>query len=133
MGHPRCGVGGEKSGKYAKGLVGDLPAREGLSEGGFVGGFAAGFGGHIRECGLDVWRFGPDRNVFHLEVIGDVGFREAAGSLGWRGEAVDAGDGAVSVAEARSVAGASRGRSETAGVNRVLDADVEKERFYEGV
>ena len=114
-------------------LVGDLPAGEGLGEGGFVGGFAAGFGCHVGEGCLDVWRFGPDGNVFHFEVIGDVGLGEAAGSLGGWGEAVDAGDGAVSVAEAWGVASAGGGGGEAAGVDGGFEANVEEEGFDEGV
>src|SRR6266478_6576541 len=91
------------------GLIGDLPAGDGLGEGDLVGGFAAGFNGHLREGGEDVGGLGPDGDVLHLVVVGDLGLGEAARIFGGWGEVVDAGDGAVAVAESGGVAGASGG------------------------
>src|SRR5207248_7327216 len=86
------------------GLVGDLPAYRGLGEGGFGCDLAGGGAGHLGEGGLDVVADGPDRNLFHGVAVGDSGLFEAVVD-GDGGEAVDAGDLAVAIAEAGSVAG----------------------------
>ena len=88
--------------------VGDLPAYGGLGEGGFGGDLAAGGTSHVRECGLDVVAEGPDGDFLHGVAVGDGGFFEALVDSDW-GEVVDAGDFAVAVTEAWSVASAGGG------------------------
>ena len=102
-------------------LVGDLPAGHGAGECRFVGGGSAGVVGQFGERGEDVGGLGPDRNVFQRVVVDDVSFGEAVGGRG-RGEAVDAGDDPVAVAETRRDADSGGGWSVAAGVNAALAA-----------
>ncbi len=113
-------------------LVGDLPAYGGLGEDDGVGGLAGGGVGHGGEGGLDVVAFGPDGDFLHGVGVGDGGLFEAVVN-GDGSEAVDAGDLAVAVAEARSVAGSGSGDGVAADVNAGLDGLLEEEVFDEGV
>ena len=113
-------------------LVGNLPAYGGLGEGGFGGDLTGGGASHFGEGGLDVVAEGPDGDLLHGVAVGDGGLFEAVVD-GDRGEAVDAGDLAVAVAEAWSKAGAGGGDGVATGVNAHLFGLVEEEGLDEGV
>lgn len=113
-------------------LVGDLPACDGAGKGGFVGGVAAGGLGHSGERGEDLGGFGPDGDILHGVVVRDLGLGEAVGWGGWR-EAVDGGDVAVAVAEARGDAGTGVGGGVAAGVDVALDGYGEELRGDQSV
>lgn len=93
-----------------------MPSGEGSGKGGFAGGVTAGGLGHCGERGFDLVGIGPDGDILHGVVVGHLGFGEAVG-LGWWGEAVDAGDDAMAVAEAWCVAGTGGGGGVAAGVD----------------
>ena len=112
--------------------VGDLPSCEGSGEGGLGGGVSAGGSGHGWEGSLDVRGLGPDGNVFHGVVIGDLGLWESV-CLGGRGEGVDAGDDTMAVAEAGSEACTGGGGGVAAGVDAEFFGFGEELGFDEGV
>ncbi len=99
------------------GLVGDLPTYGGLGEGGFGGDLTGGGAGHFGEGGLNVVADGPDGDFLHGVAVGDGGLFEAVIDDDW-GEAVDAGNLAVAITEAGSVAGSGGGH----GVATDMDA-----------
>src|ERR1700722_4195379 len=85
------------------GLVGNLPAHGGLREDCLARRVATDGRSHVREGGLNLGSFGPDGDIIHHVVIDHGGLVEAVGYRR-RSEAVDAGDLAMTVAEARRVA-----------------------------
>jgi len=113
-------------------LVGDLPAYGRLGEDDGVGGLVVDGVGHSREGGLDIVALGPDGDFFHCVGVGDGSFLEAIVHCDW-GEADDAGDLAVAVAEAGGVTGARGGDGVAADVDAGLDGFFEEEIFSEGV
>src|ERR1700758_5114656 len=111
-----------------EGLVGDLPADGGLGEGGF-GGYLTGCGpGHLGEGGLNVVTHGPDGHFLHGIAVGDGGLFETVVD-GNGSRAVDAGDLAVSVAEAGRVAGSGWSDRVAADTDALLDGLLEKKRL----
>src|SRR5437868_423932 len=108
------------------GLVGDLPAYGGLGEGGFGCDLAGGGASHLWERGLDVVTHCPDGNFLHGVAVGDSGLFEAVVD-GDRSGAVDTGDLAVPVAEARGVAGSGWSDGVSTDVDALLDGLLEKE------
>ncbi len=113
-------------------LIGDLPACDGAGEGGFAAGGAAGGVGHVGEGGEDFGGLGPDGDILHGVVVGDLRLGEA---VGWRGrrEAVDGGDVAVAVAEAGRDAGSGVGGGVAADVEFALGGDFEELRVDQRV
>jgi len=114
------------------GLVGDLPTGDGLGETGGAGGLALDGLSHFGEGGEDLGRARPDGDFLHIVMVGDGGLFEAVGD-GQRGEAVDAGDVAVAVAESGGEAGSGGGDGVAAGVDAHLLTLFEEERFDERV
>ena len=106
-------------------LVGDLPAYGGLGEGGFGGDLTGGGARHLGEGGLNVVAESPDGDFFHGVAVGDGGFFEAVADGDWS-RTVDAGDLAVAVTEAGSVAGSCWGDGVAADVDARLDGFVEE-------
>ena len=74
----------------------------------------------------------PDGDLFHGVVVGDRGLFESVGDSD-RGEAIDAGDFTVAVAETRGVAGSGSGYGVATDVDAGLDGLLEEEIFDEGV
>ena len=112
--------------------VGDLPAYRGLGEGGFCSDLAGGGMGHLGEDGLNVVAESPDGNFFHGVAVGNGGLFEAVDDCD-RGEAVNAGDLTVTVAEVRCEASAGSGDGIAGNVNAVLNGPVEEVRVDERV
>jgi len=109
----------------AGGLIGDLPAYGGLGEGGLGGYLACSRACHVGEGGLDVVAEGPDGNLLHGVAVGHGGFLEAIVD-GDRGEAADAGDFTMAIAEARGEAGAGGRDGVAADMDTVFDGPVEE-------
>ena len=114
------------------GLVRDLPAYGALGKGDRVAGLTGSGAGHGGEGSLYVVALGPDGNFFHGVAVGDGGLFKAVGD-GYGGEAIDAGDFAVAVAEARGVAGSGGSDSVAADVDAGFDGLLEEEIFDQGV
>src|SRR5271155_1980746 len=105
-------------------LVGNLPANGRLGEDGLCCDLTGGGAGHVREGILDVVAECPDGNFLHGVAVGDGCFFESFVDGEWGGT-LDAGDFAVTVAEAGCVASSGWSNGVATDVDTRLDGLVE--------